>query len=88
MATFYGQVQGNRETKAVRQGSKTSGIASSVQSYDGSITTKLSYGKSGGLMVQVYVTPETGFYGNLIFQGSIDEYCEKLCGKKFEEVSR
>jgi hypothetical protein len=38
MATFYGPVKGNGKTNATRQGSEASGIAASVQSYDGSLT--------------------------------------------------
>jgi hypothetical protein len=38
MATSYGQVKGNGKTNATRQVSKASGIAASVQSYDGSLS--------------------------------------------------
>lgn len=88
MATFYGQVKSNGATKASRQGSKESGIASSVQSYDGLITTELFIGKDDKLWIQVYASSWSEFYGNTLFRDTLDDYCEKLCGKKFEEAVR
>lgn len=41
MATFYGQVKGNRETTVARQGSRKSGIMASVQSYAGSFSIEM-----------------------------------------------
>lgn len=41
MATFYGQVFGNAQTSASRQGSKNSGIRTSAQSWNGSIIVEL-----------------------------------------------
>lgn len=88
MEVFYGQVQGSGSTRATRQGSEESGIASSVQSYDGSITTELFIGKDDKLWIQVYASSWSEFYGNTLFRGTLDDYCEKLCGKKFEEAVR
>jgi hypothetical protein len=52
MAKFYGQVQGNRGA-ATRMGHQS--IKASVQSYDGSVITELSYNKEGQLLVDVSV---------------------------------
>ena len=77
MSAFYGMVQGNRGS-ATRGGSRASGFKSSVQSYDGSIITYLSYDKDDNLMVTVEASDESACYGRQIFYGTFEEYINKL----------
>ena len=74
MAKFYGQVIGSRSA-ATRTGS--SSIKSSVQSYDGSVITYLSYDEDK-LMVEVCVSDESSSYGKRIFYGTFEEFKTKL----------
>jgi hypothetical protein len=77
MSAFYGMVQGNRGS-ATRGGSRASGFRSSVQSYDGSIITIMSYDKDDNLMVSIEVSEDSSCYGKRIFYGTFDEYIKKL----------
>lgn len=77
MSAFYGMVQGNRGS-ATRGGSRASGFKSSVQSYDGSIITYLSYDKDDNLMVTIETSDASACYGNQIFYGTFEEYINKL----------
>ena len=77
MSTFYGMVQGNKGA-ATRGGSKASGFKSTVQSYDGSIITRLSYDQNDNLMVSVEVAEGSACYGKTIFSGTFEEYIAKL----------
>ena len=77
MSAFYGMVQGNRGS-ATRGGSRASGFKASVQSYDGSIVTYLSYNDKDELMVEICVSESSSCYGRQIFYGTFDEYVNKL----------
>lgn len=77
MSAFYGMVQGNRGS-ATRGGSRASGFKSSVQSYEGSIITRMSYDKDDNLMVSIEVSEESSAYGRTIFYGTFEEYINKL----------
>ena len=79
MSAFYGMVQGNRGA-ATRGGSKASGFKSTVQSWDGSIITRMYYGDEGELMVMVEYAEESAPYGKLAFNGTFEEYITKLKG--------
>ena len=72
MATYYGQTQGNG-TPATRTGTKTSGIKSSVQSYNGSVITSLYNGK-----ITIEISKDSSFRGKTVFYGSIDDLEKKL----------
>ena len=74
MSKFYGQVFGGRGT-ATRCGHRF--IKTSVQSYDGSVQTELSYNEDE-LMVRVSTTPESSSYGSTIFYGTFEEFVNKL----------
>ena len=74
MAKFYGTIQGNRGA-ATRMGHSL--IKSSVQSYDGSVITYLSYDEDK-LMVEVCVSDESSSYGKRIFYGTFEEFKTKL----------
>ncbi len=77
MSKFYGQVQGMAQTVASRRGS--SFIKSSVQSWDGSLITRMFYDGNGKLIVQIDVDKNTStFYGQGLFYGTLDELVEKL----------
>ena len=52
-------------------------MKSSVQSYDGSVITYMSYDKDN-LMVEVCVSDYSSSYGSRIFYGTFDEYVAKL----------
>ena len=77
MSTFYGMVQGNRSA-ATRGGSRASGFKSTVQSWNGSIITQMSYDKDDNLMVEVSYSTGSNCYGTTIFRGTFDEYVMKL----------
>ncbi len=76
MSKFYGSIQGNRGA-ATRGGSLASGIKGSVQSYDGSVITELTY-KEDTLMVRVLTSERSSSYGSTIFYGTFDEFVNKL----------
>jgi hypothetical protein len=77
MAKFYGSIQGNRGA-ATRMGHQS--IRASVQSYDGSVITELSYNKEGQLLVDVSVAKDesTSYRGTRLFYGTLDEFIAKL----------
>lgn len=79
MSAFYGMVQGNRGA-ATRGGSRNSGFKSTVQSWDGSIITQMSYDDNDQLMVTVSYSTGSNCYGTTIFHGTFDEYVMKLRG--------
>ena len=79
MSAFYGMVQGNRGA-ATRGGSRNSGFKSTVQSWDGSIITQMSYDDQDQLMVTVSYSTGSNCYGTTIFHGTFDEYVMKLRG--------
>lgn len=76
MATFYGQVEGRAETAASRTGSHHSGIKASVQSYDGSIITRLWYSKDNELMCGIEYSNDTssGWGARTLFRGKFDDF--------------
>jgi hypothetical protein len=74
MAKLYGSIQGNRGA-ATRMGSSL--MKSSVQSYDGSVITYMSY-EDDKLMVEICVSNESSAYGRRIFYGTFEEYIAKL----------
>ena len=78
MSAFYGQVSGQADTLATRRGSYKSGIRSSAQSWDGSITTELGYYSDGELNVVIEVSDGSDFGGYTIFDGTFDEFKERL----------
>jgi hypothetical protein len=81
MAKLYGSIQGCRGA-ATRCG--TSLMKASVQSYDGSVITYMSYDKNQNnpkeekLMVEVCVSDCSSAYGNRIFYGTFEEFVNKL----------
>ena len=79
MSAFYGMVQGNRGA-AIRGGSRASGFKSTVQSWDGSVITRMSYNDKDELMVSVEVAKGSAPYGTTIFDGTFEEYVMKLKG--------
>lgn len=77
MSKLYGSIQGNRGA-ATRCGH--SHIKASVQSYDGSVITELSYNHEDKLMVEVSVAKDesTSYRGTRLFYGTLDEFIAKL----------
>lgn len=81
MSKLYGSIQGCRGA-ATRCGSSL--MKASVQSYDGSVITYLSYGKDKDnpkeekLMVEVCVSDYSSSYGDRIFYGTFEEFINKL----------
>lgn len=80
MSRFYGQTfepGGRAKTRATRCGNR--GIASSVQTWKGSLTVAVRDGVHGKPMFSISVNEETsGFGGKSIFYGTLDELIEKL----------
>jgi hypothetical protein len=77
MSAIYGMIQGNRGA-ATRGGSRASGFKATVQSWDGSIITRMSYGDKGELMVEVEYADGSASYGKRAFYGTFEEYIAKL----------
>ena len=75
MSAFYGMVQGNRGA-ATRCCSKS--ISASVQSWNGSVVTQLSYDKDNNLMISVNYSAASSSYGTPIFYGTVEEFVAKL----------
>lgn len=84
MATFYGQVAGNRGS-ASRTGSRDSGIKASVQSYHGSIITRLWYNREDELMCEVEYSDGSAFSWGThpLFYGSFKEFVEVFKGEEW-----
>lgn len=76
MSKFYGSVVGNTGV-ATRGGTASSGIKTSNQSYDGSIITTM-YEDAGNLMIRIDYSPESSSHGSTVFNGTVEEYLEKL----------
>ena len=89
MAKFYGTVDGNlTKTNGTNRGSQY--IKSSVQSYDGSVITELTY-KGEKLYVSVSVDDDSATRGTELFYGTFEEFKECLKawkGDKEEEPIR
>lgn len=85
MSRFYGQVCGNAQTSGSRRGTSSSGIRSSVQSYDGSIAMYLRDTKHG-MLLRVEHHEGSSLYGNTIFDGTIEQFVRMcLCNGLIEE---
>ena len=76
MATFYGSIKGGRG-EATRCGTKNSGIKASVQSWNGSVISELSYAEDR-LMVRVSTSTGSSSLGTQIFYGTFEEFVNKL----------
>lgn len=77
MATFYSSIKGSRG-EATRCGTRNSGIRASVQSWNGSITSELSYNDKDELMVTIRTSTGSSSYGSQIFYGTFEEFINKL----------
>lgn len=80
MSTFYGTVEGQRGP-ATRCGSRSSGIRTAAQSWDGSVIVNLSYSERDGedtLMVDINTSENSSAYGHHIWHGSFNEFVELL----------
>lgn len=76
MAKFYGTVDGNlTKTNGTNRGSEY--IKASVQSYDGSVITELTY-KNDELHVSISVNDESATKGTELFYGTLEELKERL----------
>ena len=77
MATFYGSLKGSRG-ETTRCGTHNSGIRSSVQSWEGSVVSELSYNEKDELMVTIKVSTGSSSCGTQIFYGTFGEFVNKL----------
>lgn len=76
MAKFYGTVDGNlTKTNGTNRGSEY--IKASVQSYDGSVITKLTY-VNDELKVSISVNESSDTSGTELFYGTLEELKERL----------
>lgn len=85
MATYYGQLEGNGNTRATKTGSKKTGITTSAQSYDGSVIVWMRE-VNGENMVRIDMAKDSAFHGTRVFDGTLDELATKLCGKTLDEL--
>ena len=74
MAKFYGSIQGNKGI-ATRMGN--SSIKSSVQSWDGSLISSMSY-VGDKLMLELCVSDGSSATGRTIFYGAFEEFVNKF----------
>ena len=74
MAKFYGSIQGNRGA-ATRMGNSL--IKSSVQSWDGSLISCMSY-NGDKLMLELSVSKGSASCGKTIFYGTFEEFVNKF----------
>ena len=75
MSKLYGTVTGASQTAATRRGHSI--ITSSVQSYDGSLISSMSY-KGDKLMLELCVSEESSAYGRRIFYGPFEDFVNKF----------
>ena len=76
MAAYYGQIKGHRSV-ATRTGTASSGITASVQSWHGSVITRLHDNK-----IEIEISKDSSFRGKLVFYGTLEELENKLIGGK------
>ena len=76
MAKFYGTIRGSAKTAATRRGFNR--IKTSAQSWNGSITTELTYNDEDKLMVEISIDEGSSTYGKTIFYGTFEEFVNKL----------
>ena len=74
MAKFYGSIQGDKGA-ATRMGH--SSISSSVQSYNGSLISYMSY-VGDKLMLELCVSDGSSATGRTIFYGAFEEFVNKF----------
>lgn len=74
MAKFYGSLQGNKGA-VTRMGSSC--IKSSVQSWDGSLISRMSY-NGDKLMLELSVSKGSASCGKTIFYGTFEEFVNKF----------
>ena len=74
MAKIYGSIQGDKGA-ATRMGN--SSIKSSVQSWDGSLISSMSY-KGDKLMLELCVSKGSASCGKTIFYGTFEEFVNKF----------
>lgn len=77
MSAFYGMVRGNRGA-ATRGGSKNSGYKATCQSYDGSVIVYMDYDDENNLKVRLEVADGSSTYGDVVFNGTLEELKAKL----------
>ena len=78
MDTFRGKIKGAAYGDGTRIGTVESGIESALQSWSGSIITKMNYDEFGQLIIDVEVSPTCNTWGTPIFKGTIQEFMIKL----------
>ena len=73
MAKFYSTIQGSAG-EATRRGTANSGIRASVQSYDGSVITRLE-SKDDEIILSIDTSDDSrSSWGNRQFRGTIKEF--------------
>ena len=77
MSRFYGQVEGLGKTTASRRGGDH--IKASVQSWNGSVITRMHYDDDEKLILEISVCKDdSSFHGQSVFYGTIEELMDKL----------
>lgn len=77
MATFYGTLKGNHQV-VTRTGSKASGINASVQSWQGSVITRMADAGTGTPFIEIEIAEGSASSGQTVFFGTIEELRNKL----------
>lgn len=77
MSAFYGQVIGQAGTAATRRGSAASGITATVQSWNGSLISEMSY-DGDDVMVRLQISDGSSAFGRTVFYGTLQELEKKL----------
>ena len=74
MSDLYGRVRGSAKTEATRQGSKSSGIRTSAETWASKTVVELEADGS----VLVYVSKKQGGGRKVLFEGNADSIAERL----------
>ena len=80
MARFYGQVEGQAETRGTRRGNDC--IKASVQSWNGSVIVDMNYSTNDKLMIRIQLSDDSDFYGTTYFIGTFEELKKRLSCEK------
>ena len=80
MSRYYGTLKGNKGV-ATRQGTSSSGLKVSAQSWNGSLITYIHDGPDDGEPIfDLMVSTGSESVGHTIFSGTLDELIERLKG--------
>lgn len=79
MSKLYTQCSGQSSTSASRRGSIKSGVKASVQSWSGSLISRLSINEKDNVELTLDVSNDScGSSGDEVYHGSIDDFAKLM----------